>query len=379
MESCPSHDELQRFLDGLLDDVTRTSLDLHIETCSTCQQSLDRLTGNDPASPCSDNTPEIQTQAPLHFKDEIVRRIVDDPDLKPSPPNAKLKRRRRDSEELSLPTRIGDFEILSEIGRGGMGIVFAARQRTLGRVVALKVLPQQRFSSETSVARFQREARSASQLHHTNIVPILEVGEDQGVQYFTMQLIEGTSLSRFNASQFIGNGNKSTNRELLPTIDEIEKAPISSLDAILPTAPYKDCVVFPVKDRYRFIAETGQQIASALSHAHERGVIHRDVKPSNILIDRQGIAWLADFGLAKQSDDDLTGSLEAPGTLRFMAPERFRGISDERSDIYSLGATLYEVLAGQPAFSNEDRISLMQQIGRADPAPLRSINPIIPA
>ena len=259
-----------------------------------------------------------------------------------------------------------------------MGIVYAARQKALGRVVALKVLPHQRFTNETSVARFRREARSASQLHHTNIVPIFEIGEDQGVQYFTMQLIDGTSLNRFDPGTLTDIGNKSTDRQPLPTIETgaEDRIPITPTETASEFS--QRAVIAPVEDRYQFIAEVGRQIASALAHAHERGVIHRDVKPSNILLDQQGIAWLADFGLAKQSDDDLTGSLEAPGTLRFMAPERFRGISDERSDIYALGATLYEILAGQPAFSDQDRISLMNKIGTTEPARLRSLDPSIP-
>jgi len=378
MESCPSSVELQQFLDGTLDTESCVRVDRHIESCLSCQKSLDVFTKDDVPDRRDPDGPQTAAPMPQHLRGDIVKRILDEPNITPKPSGSGSKRRKKDSEECAMPSRIGDFEILHEIGRGGMGIVFAACQESLGRVVALKVLPQQRFPSETSVARFRREARSASRLHHTNIVPIFEVGEDQGVQYFTMQLIDGTSLSRFEFGE-ADIANKSTNREPLPTVGDVEAPiPVEHSKRHVESVTFERPPPVPVQDRYEFMAETGMQIASALAHAHERGIIHRDVKPSNILLDQQGVAWLADFGLAKQMDDNLTGSLEAPGTLRFMAPERFRGVSDEQSDIYSLGATLYEVLAGSPAFSDTDRISLMQQIGNAEPKQLRTINPSIP-
>ena len=379
MKTCPSHKELQLFLDGLMKPEASRDLDDHIESCPACQQSLDVLTrGSDPKLHSTDQPHSASSSVfSPHLRGDIVKRLLDSTDIKqhaPRPRNDNVK-----PETNALPTEIGDHEILYEIGRGGMGIVYAARQNSLGRIVALKVLPQQRFRSETSVARFRREARAASRLHHTNIVPIFEVGEDQGIQYFTMQLINGPSLSRIDAKS-LHKGNKSTDHKALQTVGGAE----GIQSAIFPVkqdgelATTQDRTIFADQDRYRFVAEMGRQIASALTHAHERGVIHRDVKPSNILLGEGDIAWLADFGLAKQAEDDLTGSLEVPGTFRFMAPERFRGVSDERSDIYSLGATMYELLAGRPAFDKADRVVLMNEISRTEATALRVFDPTIP-
>lgn len=361
MKPCPSNEELQLFLEGRLEEAASADLDTHIQSCPTCQGSLDALTRYaDPKhhstdGPHSGSSPVL----PPHLRGDIVQRILDDPDLKRRSPKTKES---DEPEAKAMPTDIGDHKILYEIGRGGMGIVYAARQEALNRTVALKVLPSQRFTNENSVARFRREARSASQLHHTNIVPVFEVGDDNGTQYFTMQLIDGPCLNRSKLAKPPAESSKSTDHRIEATVDDAFSSPVVAV----PTKTADDADELPthnadsVKNRNKAIAEVGRQIASALAHAHERGVIHRDVKPSNILLDQQGVAWLADFGLAKQADDDLTGSLEAPGTLRFMAPERFRGVSDERSDIYALGATLYELLGHRPAFGNPDRIALMQ-------------------
>ena len=237
---------------------------------------------------------------------------------------------------------LGEFRLLRELGRGGMGIVYEAEQPRLGRRVALKVLPGPAFASPQQRQRFLREAQAAARLQHAHIVPVFEVGEHEGTLFYAMQLIEGSSL----------------------------KDVLDGVRTQMPADP----------DAYvRWIARIGQQAADALDFAHRQGVLHRDVKPSNLLVDSRGDAWVADFGLAKsEGDDDLTGSGDLPGTLRYMAPERLAGWCDPRSDVYGLGLTLYELLTRRPAYDETDRGRLIQRITLEDPLPPRQLNPAIP-
>ena len=205
------------------------------------------------------------------------------------------------------PQRLGDFLIGRKIGQGGMGAVYEAEQMSLGRRVALKVLRFGSVSDPAAIDRFKREAETVANLHHTNIVPIFSVGSEGGVNYYAMQFIEGASLDQVAADQH------------------------KPLDPLV-------------------VAAWGLQAAEALSHAHQRDVIHRDVKPSNLLLDNDGRIWLTDFGLAKRLDDvtlSMTGALL--GTPRYMSPEQAEAAAqsvDHRTDIYSLGATLYELVTG---------------------------------
>jgi len=203
--------------------------------------------------------------------------------------------------------QLGDFRLMREVGRGGMGAVFEAEQVSLGRRIALKILRFGPVSDADAIERFRREAETVAKLHHTNIVPIYSVGNQQGVNYYAMQFIEGQSLDRVLQSS-------------------IATAGATGLDP-------------------RTVAGWGLQAAEALSHAHARQVIHRDVKPSNLILDNDGRIWLTDFGLAKRLDEvtlSLTGALL--GTPRYMSPEQAdvtRRRVDHRTDLYSLGATLY--------------------------------------
>ena len=231
-------------------------------------------------------------------------------------------------------TQLGDFRIVREIGRGGMGIVFEAHQESLDRVVAIKVLPKQSLLDNESLQRFRTEATTAAAMHHANIVPIYGTGESEGSHYMVMQLVDGESLDAVIAS-----GSQ---------------------------LPYRDA------------ARVGQQVADAIAYSHANGVLHRDIKPGNILIEEDGTAQVTDFGLAKHVNADLTSSRSASGSLRYMAPERFAGISDERSDIYAIGLTLYELLAGRPAFEKLDPEHLIGSIGRPSIKPLVQIRSDVP-
>ena len=259
--------------------------------------------------------------------------------------------------------RLGDFRILRELGRGGMGIVYEAEQESLNRHVAIKVLAPGTARSPQVMERFLREAKAAAQLHHTNIVPVFSVGEREGLHYYAMQFIRGLSLDKVLEEVRRLKKRASPN----PDVDE------TAIHPALPFATDSD-------DRYaRSVARIGLQVAQALEYAHQQGTLHRDIKPSNILLDVHGVAWVSDFGLAKAVDDeDLTRTGDLVGTIRYMAPERFLGLCDGRSDEYSLGLTLYELLALRPAFDSSNREGLLYQVNRVEPPRLRSLNPAIP-
>ena len=267
------------------------------------------------------------------------------------------KPRREDAARGGPPGRIGEFLIVREIGRGGMGVVYEAEEEALGRRVALKVLDPHLGADERLRTRFRREARAAARLHHTNIVPVFGVGEHDGLCYYVMQMIQGRALDRIDQEA--------------PTVPfrvpQGEKPPAREAETRSP-------------ERFREAARTGAQVADALAHAHSKGVLHRDIKPSNLILDEHGDVWVTDFGVAKVLEDaTFTLSGDVVGTLRYMPPERFAGQSDARGDVYSLGVTLYEWLTGRPPFPDADAKRLIHDITHAPmPAP-RQLDPAIPA
>ena len=248
------------------------------------------------------------------------------------------------AEPPVCPERIGSHRIVREIGRGGMGVVYEAFDERLERTVALKVLPGRAALDRRYVSRFLYEAQAAARLRHDHIVPVHEVGDDQGTLYFSMQLVDGRSLDR-----------------------EVEPA-----DHWPPLG----------RDLGRFVAEVGRQAASALQHAHEQGIVHRDVKPSNLILDAAGRAWICDFGVARiSSHEAVTKTGDVLGTARYMSPEQASGRSeliDRRTDVYSLGATLYELLTRRPAFAGDNPLDLRDRILTTEPDAPRAIDPGIP-
>ncbi len=322
------------------------------------------------------------------------------------------------------PESLGDFQIVREIGRGGMGVVYEAVQKSLKRSVALKVVSALVATSDVQRERFRREAESAAGLHHTNIVPVFGIGEDNGLQYYAMQLIDGVPFSDVIAQlRSNSSGVQNAKTEQFPSTDTLPSNSTQSLagscgtfnaveaanllltrstitsrpgdsEGGLPksaiaetvsasaffdlsnsqtagnkTKSFGPAVTVPFAGQtnanqqpalgllyYRKIVSLIADVANALAHAHHQGVLHRDIKPGNLLLDRDGTVWVSDFGLARKAEmDGVTQTGEIVGTLRYMAPEQLLGQFHARSDIYSLGVTLYELLTLRPAIETPQK------------------------
>jgi serine/threonine protein kinase len=276
---------------------------------------------------------------------------------------------------------LGDFRLLREVGRGGMGVVYEAEQISLRRRVALKVLPFAAAIDARRLQRFKTEALAAAHVQHEKIVPVHAVGCERGVHYYAMQFIDGQSLAAL-----IGElrGLRDEQRDDLDLTEAAVGRPES-----LPEGGATSAVTTISRERsverrryFERVAGLGRQAALALEHAHQAGIVHRDVKPGNLLLDLRGQLWITDFGLAQVTGDvGLTITGEMLGTLRYASPEQVlarRGIVDHRSDVYSLGATLYELLTLRPPFEGRDRNALIRQIADEEPASPRSLEPTIP-
>ncbi len=338
--------------------------------------------------------------------------------------------------------RIEGYQIVREIGRGGMGVVYEAEEEKLSRRVALKILPGTALSDESQVRRFEREAQAAARLHHTNIVPVFGVSRQNEDPYFVMQYIEGSGLDRvlgelrrlrrsarppgrveaksppdrsgesaasvgtvagvppridaravarslvsgtFAAGagphdQHPGAGASAVDTaEFPPPIVSNEPIDLDPRFPVLPGSTDLSTRSEPNRSYFEAVARIGSQVAHALDYAHRQGILHRDIKPSNLLLDSQGNVWVVDFGLAKITEiDDITRSGQLVGTIRYMAPERFQGQCDARSDLYSLGLTLFELVALRPAFEASEREELIERIRREEPARLKKLEPRVP-
>jgi serine/threonine protein kinase len=272
---------------------------------------------------------------------------------------------------------LGDFRLLREAGRGGMGLVYEADQISLGRRVALKILPFAAALDPRQLQRFRNESQIAAQLHHPNIVPIHAVGVDRGVHYYAMQFIDGRPLSALIAQMRRSDDPART----IVYANEANAMPVPPAATTAPAARATERSTRG-KEFSRSAARLGIQAAEALEFAHQAGVLHRDIKPANLMLDGRGNLWVTDFGLAQvRSDVRLTATGDLVGTLRYMSPEQAlatRVPLDQRSDIYSLGVTLYEVLALEPAFNGNDRQELLRQVAFEEPRPLRSHDRGIP-
>jgi WD40 repeat protein len=354
-----------------------------------------------------------------------------------SPDDTSGQRRRAKASTAAAPLeQLGDYQILREVGRGGMGVVYEAQQLSLGRHVAIKVLSSHALLDPRQLSRFQREARSAAKLHHTNIVPVFGVGDQDGLHYYVMQFIQGLGLDvvldelrrlrqprgvqaptlgdtpgratnctpdvsavdvargllsgQFrqpepagdltNAPEEASPVGHASHADNVPGMQSMPYAADTSATVHLPGQKEASTLSESGNRYWHSVARVGMQVADALAHAASQGILHRDIKPSNLLLDDTGNVWVTDFGLAKATSDgdDLTHTGDVVGTLRYLAPERFSGQGDLRSDVYSLGLTLYELLALRPAFDEADRNKLVKRVMHDEPVRPRKLNPGVP-
>ncbi len=316
---------------------------------------------------------------------------------------------------LAPPERqLGDYRLVREIGRGGMGIVYEAEQLSLARRVALKILPFAAVLDGRQITRFQNEAQAAASLHHPHIVPVYAVGHERGTYYYSMQYIDGQTLEfaidqmqRGRDGSWLGMRSEDKlhvairNASTLVAFDSRLSPPVAPpklpAPAVEPDRPIDEhasadstvrmaadaSTVHSVRNRdyVRRVAEIGVQAAEALHYAHQHGIIHRDIKPSNLMLDAGGNLWITDFGLAQcATSNSLTRSGDVIGTLRYMSPEQAAGrthLIDHRTDVYALGATLYELLTLRALVDSSDRVQMLRQIESDSPRSLRRYNSAI--
>jgi serine/threonine protein kinase len=276
------------------------------------------------------------------------------------------------ARQISPGQRIGDYEILEEIARGGMGVVLRARQISLNRPVALKMILAGQLATPGLVQRFQTEAEAVARLDHSHIVPIYEIGEIAGQHYFSMKLIEGGTLADWMTQSGALEGRAASTNEAVGTMARgshkiTSGAPVSKSE---------------IRVRQSTAARLLAKVAGAVHYAHQRGILHRDLKPTNILIDGKGEPHVTDFGLAKLIDDEIAHGESSTilGTPTYMAPEQAASGCKElttAADVYSLGAILYELLTGQPPFRAETTLETLRQVCEQEPTPPRSMNPLL--
>lgn len=339
-------------VEGDLDERQARLIQAHIEECANCWRALSE-------------TRELLGVIAEAKREQTHARQTHQPDRIPST-------RAGGFFGWRVGDLLGDFEIQGEIGRGGMGVVYRARQVSLNRIVALKILPASLGATAKAISRFKKEAQAAARLHHTNIVPVYAQGEYEGHFYYAMELIDGQSLDRIL--------HEDPSR-IVPTPAETP-VPGESTKQASPPGDLSMTGSGARRAGYQRLALLIAAVAEGLEHAHSQGVIHRDVKPQNLLLGADGQLHITDFGLARLlNEPSLTISGEMLGTPAYMSPEQVtadRGKIDHRTDIYSLGVTLYELLTRRRPFDGATREQITARIRTDDPRPPRKLNHAIP-
>jgi eukaryotic-like serine/threonine-protein kinase len=425
MSACLSSSELEDLVAGRLCDERHAALDEHVQNCASCQAALEAL--DEPQDAFFSAVRELASLAvssasrPLERAIGRLKSLQSARDL-PFSANAK---------DALLDSTLGDFRIVRQVARGGMGIVYEARQISLGRRVALKTLAFAGSLDARRMQRFQNESRAAASLEHTHIVPVYAVGSDRGVYFYAMRFIDGpnlaeiikqlrddrispaTDLSRRAGETAAPLASEATIRDRLsplaievtrsgerpdpvtgnvrlgeaawsvPTLADADPAIGSNaINSLVGARGPRDIRTRLDSQYIRSVVRLVIEAARALDYAHERGVLHRDIKPSNLMLDSDGVLWITDFGLARiETDPTFSATGEVLGTLRYMSPEQAlgkRGMVDHRGDIYSLGVTLYELLTLTFLFADVPDHVVLAKIASEDPPAPRQLNPSIP-
>jgi WD40 repeat protein/serine/threonine protein kinase len=371
---CPSRPQLEDLIAGRFAVEQHRAVEQHVLGCATCQAAIDALDEPEDAflAMLQGAIGPAALEGNRRFQEALARletrcngwsaEGTSHTPERPGPNPASV--------------RLSDFRVIAELGRGGMGVVYEAHQFSLNRRVALKVLPVAALADPRQLERFQNEARAAASLDHPNIVPVYAVGAEQDMHYLAMRLIDGQNLAQIidrlrRPIRSVAPDRPAESSQFGPTQGEqLDLMSLLSLD------PHRDAAYCSA------VARIGIQVAQALDYARERGIVHRDIKPANLMLDGTGRLWVTDFGLARiEASPSISQTGAVVGTLRCMSPEQvdYRGIVDHRSDLYSLGATLYEVLTLTPVFSDATHESLRRLIATDEPRSPRQLNRRIPA
>jgi serine/threonine protein kinase/WD40 repeat protein len=366
---CPTQIELDDLIAGRLTQGRHQAIEAHVHDCSNCQAVLETL--SEPHDSFLATLRDAVDPSPLMAArplQQVLGRLKTATNTLPH-----ANRLNRTFPEDAC---LGDFRILRELGRGGMGVVYEAEQVSLGRRVALKILSFGVFGDQRQLQRFHNEARAAASLDHPNIVSVFGVGVERGVHYYAMRHIDGHNLAQIierlrQRKRSDPSRSATVSAQIDPTPND--RSPLADLHT---TNTERD-------PRYiAAVARLGIQTARALDYAHDHGIVHRDIKPSNLMLDQTGRLWVTDFGLARiEADPTISMSGGLAGTLRYMSPEQAlgkRGVVDHRSDVYALGVTLYELLTLIPIFPEESQGTLLGKIATDEPRSVHRLNPGIP-